>query len=256
MAHRSCAIVRSELPRVADGLGLGKAGPYPIYAYTSRTEFQIAAGPRPFLEGVSYQPTGLIRIDASGPLDATRHTLAHELTHSALNQKLGSYIDSLPLWVNEGIAGDFSDPVTPGQFPAVVRIAQRDGVLPVDALTPAFTDPHSVDTAYLQSRSMVAWLVYTYPNALPLLTDYLAKGDTFATALYTATGLTPQTWWEQWQRSIPSYAYWLAILSSPVVYAPFAIILAIIAIIRIWQRKKRQEEPEEEDDEASEDEAT
>jgi hypothetical protein len=137
------------------------------------------------------------------------------LTHSLLDQRLGNYSGSLPRWVNEGIAGHLSDPVSPEQLDAVSQLIHRDGVLTLDELQAAFPDGPYRDAAYLQGRSMMAWLVLKHPGVLSRLLDELAAGRTFDDALQQVAGLTPEAWLAGWHRDIPAYIYWLTFLASP-----------------------------------------
>ena len=237
-----------ELPRVAAALGVEKPRPFPIYAYANYVEFLRETGLDPDLLGESASPSGTIKLDvnANVNVETVRRTLAHELTHSLLDQRLGDRIGWLPLWVNEGLAVHLSDPLTPAQLPATAQLIHRNGVLSLDELDSAFTRGHARDAAYLQSRSMIAWLDYHYPGAIRRLIDGMAGGSTFAEALHAATGLTPDTWWQQWQASVPAIAYWLLLLGSPVWYAPLAVLLMIIAIARILRKRAEAKQEAEE----------
>jgi len=232
-------MIRDELPRIATAIGLPVAGPYPIYLYTNHYAFMHDSGGTPFLRGVSYRPTGVIRIDTSQEGFSLRILLAHELTHSALNQRLGDAIGELPTWVNEGIAGHLSDPVTASQLPNVARLVHRDGVLTLDELEHAFTTGTLRDAAYLQSRSMIAWLEYQYPGSVQRMLDALAHGQSFANAVHAAAMMSPQAWLQDWKRGVPALSYWISVLASPVVYAPFAVLVIILAIYRLRQKRAR-----------------
>ena len=99
-----------ELPRVAAAVGLRSVKQIVIIAYDNRAEFLRDAGPYSELLGVSYRPSGLIRIDISGVEGPVRPVLAHEMTHTLLTQRLDTHLGNLPTWVNEGIAVFFRHP--------------------------------------------------------------------------------------------------------------------------------------------------
>jgi len=245
------AMTARELPRVAAALGLPAATPFPIYAYADYGEFLHDTGIDPYLQGESSSPSGTIKLDTHGGVnvETVRRTLAHELTHSLLDQRLGERIGWLPTWVNEGLAVYLSDPLTPAQASATADLIHRNGVLSLDELNTAFTSGSAREAAYLQSCSMVAWLDYHHPGALRRLLDGIAGGSSFADALQAASGLTPDAWWRQWQHSVPAIAYWMVMLGSPVWYAPLALLLMIVAIIRILRRRAETEEQAMEENE-------
>jgi hypothetical protein len=257
LAGALAAMVGRDLPRIAGAIGLAKAGPYPVFAYSHRTDFYRDAGKNPYLEGVSYQPSGMIRLDATGPTWALQPTLAHELTHSALNQRLGYRVGRLPEWVNEGLAGHLSEPTQPDQYRAIAKLTHRNGVLSLAELKAAFDNPDLTDAGYLQSRAMMAWLESRHPGAIRGLIDGLAAGRDFDDALYAATGLTAAAWWEGWHAEVPGYLYWLLLLNSPVAYAPIALLFILFAALHLRRRAQQAEEetppapptPTEEDDE-------
>ncbi|MHB9133590.1 MAG: peptidase MA family metallohydrolase [Armatimonadota bacterium] len=252
LARQTAGLINEELPRVADTLGVASAGPFPVYVFTSRIEFLTMTEPDIALQGVSFSPSGAIYVDASGQDGLSRTTLTHELTHSVINQLLGDNLARLPSWMNEGIAGHISDPVTPAQLPQVSQLIHRDGVLTIDEMEAAFHKGPYRAAAYLQSRSMMAWLEYHHPGAVKSILHDIASGAAFPASVQRETGLSPESWWQQWRQSIPTYMYWFTFLNSAVLYAPLAFIIAIIAIIRIWQRKRAAVEEVAEDEDGDE----
>lgn len=236
LARRIASLTTATLPRLGSRLGNPSPATIPIYVYTNRGEFLQDSGLTPFLEGISYSPGGLIRIDAADQPQGLPRTLAHELTHSLLGQRLGNHLGNLPIWVNEGIAGHLSDPVSPSELPGVSQLIHRNGVLSLDEMEHAFLARSGTDAAYLQSRSMIAWLEYRHPDSLRQLLSALAAGDAFDDALQTSTGLSQQDWLLQWQADVPRWLQWLSLLSSPVLYAPLALLLVVIAVLRLRRR--------------------
>ncbi|MHB9024797.1 MAG: peptidase MA family metallohydrolase [Armatimonadota bacterium] len=245
LARQIGRLVELELPRLAAAIGVPSPGPIPIYAFSSQVEFYQQTTPDPFLLGTSSSPSGTIRLDCRRPEPQVRRTLAHELTHSLLNQRLAEYIGELPLWVNEGIAGHLSEPITRAELKGSSELIHQIGILTPEEMEESFHTRHTVDAAYLESRSMIAWLEYRHPGALRRLLDGLAAGQTFPVALHNAAGLTLEAWWQQWQRAVPAFMYWMIWFSSPAVYAPLALLVVILAILRA--RRKRAEAEEEEE---------
>lgn len=237
------------LPRLTQSLAMRNAAPFDVYAYRSGAEFERATGGGAGLRGISHRPGGTIRLRAD-EADAMRLTLAHELAHSLIGRRLGVRVGALPRWVDEGIAGHLSEPLTPDETQAVSRLVHRTGVLGLPELSLAFDDPGRREAAYLQSRAMVAWLTTRRPDAVPRLLDGLSSKKTFDAALSDAVGLTPYAWWAGWRGDVPRILPWLNLVTSPVTYAPLGLLVLIIA----WRRLRRQrarlaeEDPDETED--------
>ena len=242
LAQRLLPMVEEEVPRVAAELGLATVRPFAIMAYSSRVDFLRATGRQPNLLGQSLSSTGEIQLDATGSDEDIRPVLAHELTHSLLNQRLGDNLFMLPAWVNEGIAGHLSEPVSPRQMAGVARMIHRDGPLTLAELDNAFSSGDYRDAAYLQSRAMVAWLESRQPGTLLRLLDEVERGELFGDALSTVAGLTIEEWLNGWQRQVPALLFWLPFLSSPAAYSPFAFILVWVAVRRILRKRKEEAE--------------
>lgn len=237
LATRIGEMAAGDLPRIAAAVGVTHPSVIDVYAYRSAIEFQRDTQDSPFTVGVSYSPDGTIRLDASRHDSGVRQTLAHELTHSLITQRLGSYGAELPTWVNEGIAGLHSDPMSRDDYFRVAMLTHRDGVFSIDMLERAFTTHEHNDVAYLQTRSMVSWLEAHYPGSIRSLLARIADGDSFADALHAVSGLTANSWLSQWMASVPDYLYWIMLLNSPVVYAPAALILVLLVAIRLRRRR-------------------
>ena len=235
-----------ELPRIMRFLDIDDIPLLQIYAYTDRVEFMRDVGPHLNLLGVSYRPGGLIRLDASGASRSMRAILAHELTHSILSQHLGIFSGNLPNWVNEGLAGFLSVDMNKAQMRGMAHASHLSGHLSLDAMEQAFMQRDGADAAYQQSRSMVAWLEWKYPGSLARLVKALAQGYSFPASLHIACHLTPERWLRAWQKGIPSYYYWLNVISSPLLYAPMSLLLIVLAMRRIMRRRQEASEEEEE----------
>lgn len=246
LAAASVAVVDDETLRVAEAIGLHSVRRFPVYLYTNQTEFLRDSGLNPHLVGVSYSPSGLIRIDATNIRGSMRTILAHEITHTLLNQRLGNSYGELPLWVNEGMAGFLSEPISQDTLPYLAHRQHTSGVQSIDEMERAFTVRQSSDAAYLQSASMIAWLEYRHPGALQRILSQMVVGDSFYHALGDVTGLTPEEWLRQWKKGISSLDLWLNIANSPVIFAPIAILIAVIALLR-GRRRDDEEEDDEED---------
>jgi hypothetical protein len=252
LAQQMLRMADEDVVRIAGDIGLDSFHMFPIFAYSNRADFYRDTGMNPSLQGDSAPPDGLIRIDVSGMDGPDPVVLAHEITHSLLQQRLGPYSGELPTWTNEGTAVFLSKPRTREEMLGLSRQQPAGGVLSLAAMEAAFTAKGPADDAYLQSSAMIAWLEYRHPGALRALLAGLAHGQTFTTALQHAAGLTPDAWRKQWQYGIPSYIIWVDTLNStwdP--FAPMVIVAVIVFAIRAAKRRKDRERAEEEEDELS-----
>jgi len=254
LAQRLAVLARDDIPALAQIIGVENPGTFPIYAFTSWSDFLTATGLNPDLLGESISPSGTILLYVTGDDYTVQKTLAHELTHSLLGQRLGHHLGELPTWVNEGLACYLSDPLTPEQFPAVSRQLHHNGILSLEQLDRAFVSTGSHDAAYLQSRSMVAWLEYHHPGALRHFIDDLADGKSFESALNYAAGLSPDGWWNGWEGGIPAYIYWFTLLMPQAIFTLMALLVLLAALLRALRKRHEAQEEEEEDEEEDEDE--
>lgn len=253
LADMMAGMVAEELPRLARSLDFTMVRPFPVYVYTDQVAFYRDASPTPNLAGVSYRPSGLIRLDASGRGDPLRRTLAHEMTHTLLMQRLGMNISDLPAWVNEGIAEYLASPLDGRARSGAAQTVPRDGVLSLAELEGAFADLDGNHAAYQQSRAMVAWLEERHPGAIRRLLAHLAAGDSFVIALQGAGDITPQEWWQQWRQSVPAWVYWLPLLGSPLLYGLLGLLLVVVVMLRLLRRRD-DDTADDEDGEDEEDE--
>mgnify|MGYP006910584182 CR=1 FL=1 len=257
LARRIGAMAADELPRISAVIGVAAPKAFDVYAYADRAAFLRETTREPFTLGVSYSPSGTIRLDASDTTARVRHTLAHELTHSLISQRLHGDLTGLPTWVNEGVAGQLSEPVRRDELRNVAKLIHRDGVLTLQELEDAFDTGRYRDAAYLQSRSMVAWLEDRHPGAVTRIFARMAEThDPFFQVLPAVTGLTPAQWLREWARSVPDIMFWLLLLNSPVIYAPLALILVILIVLRLRRRNDDDEaaKPQPRDDRRDEEE--
>lgn len=249
-AREIATMTENESARIAHFLQLKSLSPLIIYCYTNRVDFMREVGPNVNLLGVSYRPSGIIRLDVSDTMQGTRHILAHEITHTILTQKLGLYSGNLPIWANEGIAGLLAEPLDKLQLRGVARSSHLSGQLTIAGMESSFRGKDNTnDIAYQQSRSMMAWLEWRYPGSVARLIDEISRGYAFSAALSNTCDISEERWLHDWQKGIPSY-YWLFnILASPVLFAPLGILLALLGIGKIIRSRRSMAEDSDEEGE-------
>jgi hypothetical protein len=243
----------ADLTRIATALAVARPGPFPVYAYTDRVAFLRDTERDPYLAGVSYRPSGAIRVDATLAPNELRNTLAHELTHSLIGQKLGDAAGALPTWVDEGIAGHYAQPLTSAERRVAAQLTIQ-GPLSLDELESAFASGPDRGAAYVQTRAMAAWLEDQRSGALRDLLTAIAGGESFEKALMRTTGLTPQSWLDKWRTAIPWYLTWLTLSFSPVLFAPLALLVVLVVLIRAHRRRAEERAAAEAEELADEEE--
>ncbi len=242
-------MAEDDTVRIAKFLQMNTMSGIRIVLFSSKGEFMAANRPDIGLMGVSHGPDN-IHILYTDDYESNKTVLAHELTHSLLAQKLGNNRDSLPDWLNEGIAGYQSDPVPPTALKDVAELIGGTGVLTVEQMEDAFdTGKNNVNAAYVQARSMTAWLEYSHPDALVKIISRMSKKEDFNSALKQETGLSVKSWWFWWKSNVPAIEYFFNFMNSPAAFAPLALLVVIVAIIRKLRKRKEDEEEEAEEQE-------
>lgn len=167
--------------------GVYPAGPIQVKVYTAE-DFSKATQ---LGEHVGAVYDGTIRIpftDRQGreldPAEMKRR-LYHEYTHVVVRHVTG---DNVPWWLNEGLAEEFSNELTPSDMDTLRAVYNGGNALPISALEQhqlQRLEPGPLHIAYLQSHATVRHLSRRYgQQRLRMLLDKLAQGQTIGDALH------------------------------------------------------------------------
>ena len=137
-------------------------------------------------------------------------TLSHEYTHYLLTKKSRN---NLPLWMHEGIAKYFEvrwrngdEYLTPIMETILAGGLEKNYLIPLDNMMPSLAKletAEDVQLAYAEVSTMIEYLTLTHGNeAISLLLEKLAHGESFDQVLSNILGTNLSTFQEEWQRFV------------------------------------------------------
>ena len=156
------------LDSILDDLALPARDLVNIYIYPSVIDLQetLQLGGSSWIRGHSFDNFGVILLAASPDSEGIvqlERDIPHELTHALLAQRLGSSYDSLPAWLNEGLA-TLEEAAPNSLYPTALEDAyQAHKLLPMASLCASFPfDNDQALLAYAQSSSFVSYIKDIY----------------------------------------------------------------------------------------------
>lgn len=162
--------------------------------------------------------------------------LRHEILHVLVARAGGRY--QVPRWFNEGIAVVAAREWRLGDRGRVVLEAFRRDATSMSDVELGFSGgQHSASRAYAVSAAFVRWLLDTEgQRSVARILDHVAEGETFRTAVRSATGTSlvdlERTFWRDfdfWNRWVPfltsSGALWL--------------VVSALAVVAFYRRRQR-----------------
>lgn len=162
--------------------------------------------------------------------------LLHELTHVLVARAAGGR--EVPRWFNEGLAMMAGGPWSLEDRTRLTFAMVRGTERPLAEIDELFGgEPGEVRRAYALSGALVRDIVLQYGRPAPRrILAGIARGETFADAFRSATGVTlPAALRSFWQRH--SFWYrWMPILGSSFTLWLLIVLLAFVA----WWRKRRR----------------
>lgn len=178
----------------------------PVYVYANRAEFNKATGAKgaEMVLGTASSGDRSIHIDVSETLQKPEGVMTHELLHVFVFGYMGNRVQTLPLWLHEGLAS------VAGGVPAIkaqtaVAEAETEGKLfalkDIAVEFPKGNERSSL--AYLQGQDAANWLLDRggWTEMRALLTR-MRDGETFAEAMKAVYGMTPEAMEAGWRSSV------------------------------------------------------
>ncbi len=213
-----------------------------IMAYTEEEFNQFRPPNDPFpawVSAVAYPESGTMILRSPrlipGHGEDTHKTFTHELTHLLLAERYGRH--PLPRWLNEGVAMAASGEWHPSQDFVMARAVLTGRLIPLEELAVAFREDERIRQAYIQSRSLVQFLIIRHgEEGLRRLLESLSRGVSFETATEEALGTPFEAFEGQWLRHVRTRYNWIPVLTSSTVLW----LLVIMGLAWVWIRKRRQ----------------
>ena len=208
LAARVLATARETIERVGALIGTAAEGPVRLTLYGTWDEMRTALPPRSQVqeatlvtEGVSFGSTGVVLL--LGDLPNLEGVTAHETVHFLVQGAMGSRIQLVPDWLNEGLAEYANPEASRGYGRALARAVEDGRLLRLTAMTRRPGRPEDVVLFYGQSESIVGYLVETHgAGPLPGLFEGLRAGAALDEALEAAYGFDRVELERRWRASV------------------------------------------------------
>jgi hypothetical protein len=177
-----------------------------IYIYASSTDLRGSMiFPQEWTGGVAFTREGTIAIGIS-PLNLAwgKRAIAHELTHLVTHQMVLNPYNSIPVWLEEGIAMYNEGPLLP-EFSTPLKKAVTDNkLLSLQTLSSPFSAYADISyLSYAESQSAVDYLIKTYGKDKMLeLLETFRQGNTYDGALMKVYGLNTKSLNVKWKQSL------------------------------------------------------
>ncbi len=177
----------------AANTGAALEDPVRLYIYASSADLRGSMiFPQEWTGGVAFTEYGVVTIgippDAGGLAWGTR-AIAHELTHLVVHQVTFNPYNSLPTWLDEGLAR-FSEGLSTDEARAVREALDQNTLPPLRTLANAFpADEARARLAYAQSGQVVQFMIVTYgPEKVAALLATVQSGKQIDPALLEVYG--------------------------------------------------------------------
>jgi hypothetical protein len=199
---------QTALSTIASNTGATPDKMVNISVYTSAKDYAASVVGAPEWSGgieLAQYNSILVIIDPSA-LAATLPAVAHELTHVVVAQITFNPYNTIPFWLNEGLAVyvQYWHTTLPAQFALPLSVAIADNsLISVRFLSDPFSAyADKANLSYAESESIVTYLINQYGSTkMDALLNTFAKGSTFDGALQVNYGFDMSglfTAWKAW----------------------------------------------------------
>ncbi|MCX7912280.1 MAG: peptidase MA family metallohydrolase [Dehalococcoidales bacterium] len=166
-ARELMTAVNSALARLAESTGAVLERPVYLYIYASSSDLRGAMiFPQEWTGGVAFSGFDTIAIgispDGAG-MDWGKRAIAHELTHLVVHQITFNPYNSLPVWLDEGLAMFTEGELEPAFVEILNRAVREDRLISVRSLASpfsAFTEQSLL--SYAESYEIVDYLIRSF----------------------------------------------------------------------------------------------
>ena len=177
-----------------------------ISVYTSAQDYKASViGVPEWSGGVTLsQYNSIFVVVDPGALSSDLPAVAHELTHAVIGQITANPYNSIPFWLNEGLAVyvQFYRGELPSQFTTALSTAiTNNDLISVRSLSDPFSAyADKADLSYAESVSIVTYLINQYGSSkMEQLLNTFAQGSTYDDALQTNYGFDMDGLFAQWK---------------------------------------------------------
>ena len=195
---------RQVLARLAESTGARLKNPINLYIYAGPEDLQGAMiFPQEWTGGVAFTRYSTIAIGiAPDKLEWGRRAMAHEITHLVTHQMVFNPYNSLPTWLEEGLAMYAEGPLQSVFADLLEDAAADEALISVRSLSSPFS-AYAVESAlaYAQSYSIIDFLIsgYGQESMLELLNTF-SRGSGYDQALMAVYGFDMDGLNDLWRR--------------------------------------------------------
>jgi hypothetical protein len=197
--------VQQALGRLNDYTGVELERPVKLYIYADSQDLQGSMiYPQEWTGGVAFTRYGIMAIGISEEnLDWGVRAIAHELTHLVIHQVTLNPYNSLPTWLDEGLAMHSEGPLDATFVNYLNGAIAEDSFISVQSLASPFSAyVGEAALSYAQSYSLVEFLITSYgqDKMFGLLSTFRA-GATYDGALEKVYGFDMDgldALWQEW----------------------------------------------------------
>jgi hypothetical protein len=191
-AQELMAKTQDALQMLAEDTGAELERPARLYIYASSGDLQGSMiYPQEWTGGVAFTRYGTMAIGISpNNIEWGKDAIAHELTHLVIHQITLNPYNSLPVWLDEGLAMRSEGLLEPQFSTALAEAIATDSLISVQSLSSPFS-AYSGEAvlSYAQSHSLVEYLISDYGQGkmFELLTTF-KQGSGYDDALEAVYG--------------------------------------------------------------------
>jgi len=191
-ARELMAATQQALGRLAEDTGAYLEKPAKLYIYANADDLKGSMiYPQEWTGGVAFTRYSIMAIGiAPGEIDWGKTTIAHELTHLVINQMTLNPYNSLPNWLDEGLAMYTEGMLGPEFTFYLTRAIAENSLISVQSLSSPFSAyAEEAYLSYAESYSLVEYLITSYGQGKMLeLLNTFRQGSSYDAALQTVYG--------------------------------------------------------------------
>ena len=196
---------QAALEMLAADTGAQLQRPVKIYIYASNDDLRSAMiYPQEWTGGVAYTEFGIVAIAISPDnIDWGKRAVAHELAHLVTYQMTYNPYGDLPTWLNEGLSMYAEGDLTTDEKAILDDATGKDELVSVRSLSSSFPARGEINLHYLESYSLVKFLIDNYGSEkmLQLLGEF-KQGKSYDDALLEVYGFDTDGLEDAWRASL------------------------------------------------------
>ncbi len=197
------------LATASSTMGATSLKPVDIYLYATEQDFRSAlvAGSDQWVGGQTY-PLYRLTVLLAPPdlLTDDQRSIAHEMTHIAIDSTSEDPFGPLPTWLDEGVAMVAEGSLDPTFQQALASAAASHRLLSIQSISGNFPeDSDQAALAYAESASLVSYFEKQYgTQRLAALIAAFRRGETSDEAFQQSIGMSTLEFQRRWEASLQS----------------------------------------------------